>query len=265
MIALVFLHLLQVAHLGRLQVAARAAVGRRRAVAARHAGARPHRISAAVGHGRVFRVASLAQYRRPGARRRHRSFSTSRRAAAAMGTETINRFFGLHVWLMPAALVAAGRRASWRSSVTTVRPDPSVEDPRTLRAGTLLARSVVHGRRVLVRSSSSSSASWRSSSRHISTRRPIRRSSSCRIPHGISCRSSACWRSCRRRSISGPLTISTGADRNDHRADALPASSSCCFHGSIAARRAVSAHGAACCGLRRSSSSRSSRSRSTRR
>jgi ubiquinol-cytochrome c reductase cytochrome b subunit len=51
-----------------------------------------------------------------------------------MGTATINRFFGLHVWLMPAALVAlvAAHLAIFRHNGPA---GPVVEDPRTLRPG----------------------------------------------------------------------------------------------------------------------------------
>ncbi len=51
-----------------------------------------------------------------------------------MGTETINRFFGLHVWLMPAALLALVG-----AHLTIFRHNgpagPVVEDPRTLKPG----------------------------------------------------------------------------------------------------------------------------------
>jgi ubiquinol-cytochrome c reductase cytochrome b subunit len=51
-----------------------------------------------------------------------------------MGTLTINRFFGLHVWLMPAALVAlvAAHLAIFRWNGAA---GPPVEDPRPLRKG----------------------------------------------------------------------------------------------------------------------------------
>ncbi|HVN70103.1 MAG TPA: cytochrome b N-terminal domain-containing protein [Candidatus Binatia bacterium] len=51
-----------------------------------------------------------------------------------MGTATINRFFGLHVWLMPAALVAlvGAHLAIFRHNGPA---GPVVEDPRTLRPG----------------------------------------------------------------------------------------------------------------------------------
>ena len=51
-----------------------------------------------------------------------------------MGTLTINRFFGLHVWLMPAALVGlVGAHLAifrWNGAA-----GPPVEDPRPLRSG----------------------------------------------------------------------------------------------------------------------------------
>ena len=49
-----------------------------------------------------------------------------------MGTETINRFFGLHVWLMPAALVAlvGAHLAIFRHNGPA---GPVVDDPRTLK------------------------------------------------------------------------------------------------------------------------------------
>jgi ubiquinol-cytochrome c reductase cytochrome b subunit len=51
-----------------------------------------------------------------------------------MGTNTINRFFGLHVWLMPAVLVAlVGAHLSifrWNGPA-----GPVAEDPRTLKPG----------------------------------------------------------------------------------------------------------------------------------
>jgi ubiquinol-cytochrome c reductase cytochrome b subunit len=52
----------------------------------------------------------------------------------AMGTETINRFFGLHVWLMPAALVllVGAHLAIFRHNGAA---GPVVEDRRTLRPG----------------------------------------------------------------------------------------------------------------------------------
>jgi len=52
----------------------------------------------------------------------------------SMGTATINRFFGLHVWLMPAALVAlvGAHLAIFRHNGAA---GPVVEDPRTLRSG----------------------------------------------------------------------------------------------------------------------------------
>jgi ubiquinol-cytochrome c reductase cytochrome b subunit len=51
-----------------------------------------------------------------------------------MGTETINRFFGLHVWLMPAVLVllVGAHLAIFRHNGAA---GPVVEDPRTLRPG----------------------------------------------------------------------------------------------------------------------------------
>lgn len=51
-----------------------------------------------------------------------------------MGTDTINRFFGLHVWLMPAALVAlvGAHLAIFRHNGGA---GPVVEDPRTLKPG----------------------------------------------------------------------------------------------------------------------------------
>jgi ubiquinol-cytochrome c reductase cytochrome b subunit len=52
----------------------------------------------------------------------------------SMGTATINRFFGLHVWLMPAVLVAlvGAHLAIFRHNGAA---GPVVEDPRTLRSG----------------------------------------------------------------------------------------------------------------------------------
>ncbi len=51
-----------------------------------------------------------------------------------MGTNTINRFFGLHVWLMPAVLVAlvGAHLAIFRHNGPA---GPVVEDPRALRPG----------------------------------------------------------------------------------------------------------------------------------
>ena len=51
-----------------------------------------------------------------------------------MGTNTINRFFGLHVWLMPAALVmlVGAHLAIFRHNGPA---GPVVEDPRTLKPG----------------------------------------------------------------------------------------------------------------------------------
>jgi quinol-cytochrome oxidoreductase complex cytochrome b subunit len=51
-----------------------------------------------------------------------------------MGTLTINRFFGLHVWLMPAALVAlvGAHLFIFRHNGPA---GPPVEDPRTLKTG----------------------------------------------------------------------------------------------------------------------------------
>jgi ubiquinol-cytochrome c reductase cytochrome b subunit len=51
-----------------------------------------------------------------------------------MGTATINRFFGLHVWLMPAVLVllVGAHLAIFRHNGPA---GPVVEDPRTLRPG----------------------------------------------------------------------------------------------------------------------------------
>ncbi|MDE2481771.1 MAG: cytochrome b N-terminal domain-containing protein [bacterium] len=51
-----------------------------------------------------------------------------------MGTNTINRFFGLHVWLMPAALVAlvGAHLAIFRHNGPA---GPISEDPRTLKPG----------------------------------------------------------------------------------------------------------------------------------
>ncbi len=51
-----------------------------------------------------------------------------------LGTLTINRFFGLHVWLMPAALVAlvAAHLAIFRHNGPA---GPPVEDPRPLKPG----------------------------------------------------------------------------------------------------------------------------------
>jgi ubiquinol-cytochrome c reductase cytochrome b subunit len=51
-----------------------------------------------------------------------------------MGTDTINRFFGIHVWLMPAALVAlvGAHLAIFRHNGPA---GPVAKDPRTLRPG----------------------------------------------------------------------------------------------------------------------------------
>jgi ubiquinol-cytochrome c reductase cytochrome b subunit len=51
-----------------------------------------------------------------------------------MGTATINRFFGLHVWLMPAVLVAlvGAHLAIFRHNGAA---GPVVEDPRTVKLG----------------------------------------------------------------------------------------------------------------------------------
>jgi ubiquinol-cytochrome c reductase cytochrome b subunit len=51
-----------------------------------------------------------------------------------MGTNTINRFFGLHVWLMPAALLAlvGAHLAIFRHNGSA---GPVTDDPRTLKAG----------------------------------------------------------------------------------------------------------------------------------
>jgi ubiquinol-cytochrome c reductase cytochrome b subunit len=51
-----------------------------------------------------------------------------------MGTATINRFFGLHVWLMPAALVAlvGAHLAIFRHNGSA---GPVVDDPRKLKTG----------------------------------------------------------------------------------------------------------------------------------
>jgi ubiquinol-cytochrome c reductase cytochrome b subunit len=51
-----------------------------------------------------------------------------------MGTATINRFFGLHVWLMPAVLVAlvGAHLAIFRHNGSA---GPVVDDPRTLKPG----------------------------------------------------------------------------------------------------------------------------------
>jgi ubiquinol-cytochrome c reductase cytochrome b subunit len=53
---------------------------------------------------------------------------------AVMGTNTINRFFGLHVWLMPAALVGlvGAHLAIFRHNGSA---GPVVDDPRKLKAG----------------------------------------------------------------------------------------------------------------------------------
>lgn len=52
----------------------------------------------------------------------------------AMGTETINRFFGLHVWLMPAALIAlvGAHLAIFRHNGAA---GPITDDPRKLKVG----------------------------------------------------------------------------------------------------------------------------------
>jgi ubiquinol-cytochrome c reductase cytochrome b subunit len=52
----------------------------------------------------------------------------------SMGTATINRFFGLHVWLMPAVLVllVGAHLAIFRHNGSA---GPVVKDPRTLRPG----------------------------------------------------------------------------------------------------------------------------------
>jgi ubiquinol-cytochrome c reductase cytochrome b subunit len=51
-----------------------------------------------------------------------------------MGTNTINRFFGLHVWLMPAALLAlvGAHLAIFRHNGSA---GPVTDDPRTLKVG----------------------------------------------------------------------------------------------------------------------------------
>ena len=66
-----------------------------------------------------------------------------------MGTATINRFFGLHVWLMPAALLAARRRAP--GDLPPQRfGRPGRRRSAQAQARTLLAGSDVHGRGGLV-------------------------------------------------------------------------------------------------------------------
>ena len=51
-----------------------------------------------------------------------------------MGTATINRFFGLHVWLMPAALLAlvGAHLTIFRHNGSA---GPVVDDPRKLKPG----------------------------------------------------------------------------------------------------------------------------------
>ena len=107
------------AHLGSLQVAARTAVGRRRALAAGYARARTHWVSLALGHGRLFRVAGLAQHRRPGADRR--SVPAAHRARRRRNGNRDDQPL-----LRTARLADAGGACScwsartWRSSATTV-------------------------------------------------------------------------------------------------------------------------------------------------
>ena len=59
---------------------------------------------------------------------------TIAQGGTVMGTNTINRFFGLHVWLMPAALVAlvGAHLAIFRHNGPA---GPVTEDPRTLKPG----------------------------------------------------------------------------------------------------------------------------------
>ncbi len=87
----------------------------------------------AVGHGRVFRVAGLAEHRRLGAGAGP-VMQHIAQGGGAMGTATINRFFGLHVWLMPAVLVllVGAHLAIFRHNGSA---GPVVEDRRTLRPG----------------------------------------------------------------------------------------------------------------------------------
>ena len=90
---------------------------------------------------------------------------------------------------------------------------PVVDDPPHAQAGTILAGSDVHGRRVLVDRLHHHRLPRVRGSAVSRRRRPIRRNSSCRIRPGISCRSSACSRSCRRRSISARCRSAPNSSR----------------------------------------------------
>ena len=138
-----------------------------------------------------------------------------------MGTVTINRFFGLHVWLMPAALLAlvgahlddlppqrAGRSGGRGSAYA--------------QAGTLLAGSDVHGRCVLVHRlrhhrflGARSAAVSRCESRSDQVLRAV---------SGVVF--SLALRPARARAAGDSRRAADdqpGADRNDHRSHALPA------------------------------------------
>ena len=150
MIALVFLHLLQVLIFGAYKSPRELQMDRRQRlllllVTLVHSA--PYRLSAAVGYGRVLRVASLAQHHGPSARRRHhpehrprrrhdghrndQSILRPARVADARGAGRLSRRASRH--LPPQRL---GRTGGRRSAQTEGRA--------------LLAGSDVHGRRGVV-------------------------------------------------------------------------------------------------------------------
>ena len=102
-----------------------------------------------------------------------------------MGTNTINRFFGLHVWLMPAVLVLLVAAHLDDLPPQRIRRPGGRRSAQT-QTRTFLAGSNVHGRRRVVLSCSSSSCCWRASRRRSSTKKPIPRTQrSCPIRRGI--------------------------------------------------------------------------------
>ena len=163
------------------------------------------------------------------------SCKISRRAARTMGTATINRFFGLHVWLMPAALVAlvGAHLAIFRHNGSA---GPVVDDPRKLKAGRFWpdqmfmdsARLVRWCSLIIVLSRAALSAVSRRESRSDE-------SNSCRIRRGIFCRCSACWTSSR----SSWATVRCRSCSRQSSSRRFSSSSCSRFRGSTAARRVV--------------------------
>ena len=128
-----------------------------------------------------------------------------------MGTATINRFFGLHVWLMPAALLMLVG-----AHLTIFRHNgpagPAIDDRRRSKPGAFWPDQFFMDAAfsfivfVIICFLAIALPPYLDAKADPTN-------SSCRIRRGISYRSSVCWRSCRRRFISALLRSAPNSSR----------------------------------------------------